>query len=412
MTSLVGARVDRRTTAGSRGAASVGSEPGFQGRVWAVWGALFFNVLAVAQLPLLIPFPTKVGQVIAQGCLVLALALALWANPKVIVRPTLYLGLLTLLAVVALTTSIHSDYLLGSTYRAVRLLALVAVLWLLTPWWGRRDMLLLRCHLRCLWLAIGSVVVGALLAHGKAFSYDGRLSGALWPLEPTQVAHFSAVLLGASGLLWMCRVISGRQAAVTVLVMVPVLLATHTRTALVALAAGLVVGAASLLLGQARARRVSALGALSAVLVVTLFAPEVTSWLVRGQSAQEVANLTGRTVVWSGVFAQPRPLLEQLFGSGLSNKSFNGLAVDSTWASAYLDEGWFGMTVIASMLLLLLLLAATRERGPQRAVALFLTVYCLVAAFTETGLSDASPYLLDLTIAATLLTSQVRAKPL
>jgi len=117
-------------------------------------------------------------------------------------------------------------------------------------------------------------------------------------------------------------------------------------------------------------------------------------------------------VVWSGLFAQPRPLLEQLFGSGLSNKSFNGLAVDSTWASAYLDEGWFGMTVIASMLLLLLLLAATRERGPQRAVALFLTVYCLVAAFTETGLSDASPYLLDLTIAATLLTSQVRAKPL
>ena len=154
----------------------------------------------------------------------------------------------------------------------------------------------------------------------------------------------------------------------------------------------------------------SALGALAAVLTVTLFAPEVTSWLVRGQSAEEVANLTGRTLVWSAVFAQPRPVLEQLFGSGLSNKSFNGLPVDSTWASAYLDEGWFGLTLVAAMVLLLLLLAVTRERGPQRAVGLFLTVYCLVASFTETGLSDASPYLLDLTVAATLLSSQVRVR--
>ena len=366
-----------------------------------MWGALFFNVLAFAQLPLLIPLPTTLGQVIAQSSLGLALVLALLANPRVIVRPTLYLGLLTMLAVVALTTSIHSEFLFGSTYRGLRLLTFVAVLWLLTPWWGRRDMLLLRCHLRCLWVAIGTVVVGVVLVHDKAFSFDGRLSGALWPLEPTQVAHFSAVLLGASVLLWMCRVISGRHALVTVLVVVPVLLATHTRTALIAMAAALVVAAASLFLGQARARRVSALGALAAVLAVTLFAPEVTSWLVRGQSPEEVANLTGRTLVWSAVFAQPRPVVEQLFGSGLSNKSFNGLPVDSTWASAYLDEGWFGMTPSPPWCCCSWSSRRRENVGPQRAVALFLTVYCLVGSFTETGLSDASPYLLDLTVAAT-----------
>jgi hypothetical protein len=39
----------------------------------------------------------------------------------------------------------------------------------------------------------------------------------------------------------------------------------------------------------------------------------------------------------------------------------------------------------------------------MRALALFLVVYCLVASFTETGFSDASTYLLELTLAASML---------
>jgi hypothetical protein len=49
------------------------------------------------------------------------------------------------------------------------------------------------------------------------------------------------------------------------------------------------------------------------------------------------------------------------------------------------------------------MMAATRPRGPARAIALFLLVYCLIASFTETGLGAASTYLLDLTIAASVL---------
>jgi hypothetical protein len=36
-------------------------------------------------------------------------------------------------------------------------------------------------------------------------------------------------------------------------------------------------------------------------------------------------------------------------------------------------------------------------------MALFLTIYCLVASFTEDGFTDATPYLLDLALAASLL---------
>jgi hypothetical protein len=139
------------------------------------------------------------------------------------------------------------------------------------------------------------------------------------------------------------------------------------------------------------------------VIAATVFASEVTKWALRGQTTQEASQLTGRTKVWSAVFDMPRPKIEELFGSGLSNQSFDGLPIDSNWVASYLDQGWFGIVVQATVILVLLLLAATRERGPQRAVALFIIVYCLVASFTETGLGTASPYLLDLTVAASLL---------
>ena len=61
------------------------------------------------------------------------------------------------------------------------------------------------------------------------------------------------------------------------------------------------------------------------------------------------------------------------------------------------------MAVCAAMLLFLLINAYFQPRGVQRAIALFLVTYCLLASFTEDAFTDASPYLLDLTLAASLL---------
>jgi hypothetical protein len=377
-------------------------------RMWAVWGALFFNVLAYTQLPTVVQIPGVVGKLMTQGALVLGLLLALLVNPRIVIRPNLFLVLMTMLAVVALMVSIHNRFMFGSTFRASRLIGFVLVLWLLTPWFGRRDMMLLRLHLRCLWVVLGSVLLGAALAPGKARSFGGRLSGALWPIPPTQVAHYAAMLLGISIVLWACQVIRGRQAALAFVVGTGVLIGTHTRTAILAMLIGLVVAAASLFLGHARVRHISAFGAVLGVLGATAFAPEVTKWARRGQSAQEAAQLTGRTKVWSAVFQTPRPRINELFGSGLSNQSFNGLPIDSNWVATFLDQGWFGIIVEASFLLLLLMMAATHVRGPQRAVALFIIVYCLVASITEVGLGSPSPYLLDLTVAASLLVPEAR----
>jgi hypothetical protein len=373
-----------------------------------VWMALFLNVLAFSGLPTFIPIPTTVGQLATQGALILAFLLALLANPRGVIRPNLFLVLLSALAVVALMVSIHNQFMLGSTFRACRLIGFTTVLWLLTPWWGRSDFPLLRAHLTCLRIVICSVLIGAVVAPGAAFSYEGRLSGALWPIPPTQVAHYGAVLLGCTVLLWFAGAIRGRTTLLTLIGSGAALVGAHTRTALLAMTISLAVAGASMFMGHARVRRTSALLVVVGVIVTSFFAPLIVGWFWRGQSLDEASQLTGRTKVWTEILGLQRPWLEEVFGSGLSNKSFNGLAIDSNWLAVYLDQGWFGVAIDAALLLILIFLAVTYQRGLRRAIALFLVAYCLVASITETGLGDASPYLLELIVAASLLAAPIR----
>ena len=107
-----------------------------------------------------------------------------------------------------------------------------------------------------------------------------------------------------------------------------------------------------------------------------------------------------------------RPTTNVVFGSGLTNDSVinssnpatNGLPIDSSWISIYQDQGIVGEVLVSAAIVLLLLTALCRARGPTRAMALFLIVYCMIAGVSESGLGGASQYLLDLTVAASLLT--------
>ena len=114
----------------------------------------------------------------------------------------------------------------------------VAALWLLTPWWGRRDLLLVRCHLvslsRC-----ARVGAARLVRFPPPGPSSGRLTGVLWPIQPTQVAHYSAVGIGMVIVLWFCGHMRGRTTLILAVVGGAILLLTHTRTALAALIASL-----------------------------------------------------------------------------------------------------------------------------------------------------------------------------
>jgi hypothetical protein len=375
-------------------------------RVRLAWGLLVLNVLTYQGSVLHIP--SAAGKAIAQGALPAALLVALSVNRRVVVRPNVFLSLVSLLVAETIVTSLQPQYY-GTIYRTFRFAEFVVTLWLLTPWWGRRDLLLIRCHLRALLVILGSVLLGLLVAPGYAMA-GGRLGGALWAIPATQVAHYAAVALGLVVVLWLCGQARGGPTLVVVLATVTMLVLTHTRTALIGLVTGILVAGLSLVVAKARVRRflVAAIAAVS-IVIVTL-SGFITSWLARGEGQHQLTSLTGRTSVWGPLLAFPRTTFQEILGFGLSNDSFNGFPIDSNWLAAYQTQGLFGVVICAVILLFLLVTAYFQPRGTQRALALFLVVFCLVSSFTEVGFTDASMYLLELFLAASLLAPPAAAQ--
>jgi hypothetical protein len=388
-------------------------------RVRLVWWLLFFNVLGSGTSPVL-HIPHRVGQVLTQGALLAAFVLALTVNPRARLRPNLYLGVFTVLGVTSLMSSIRFVSI-GTDYRALRLLLFLSVMWLLTPWWGRRDMTLLRAQVGFLVIILGSVVLGLLVSPHGALD-GGRLGGAIWPIAPPQVAHYSAELLGLSLLLWMCRLMERRVALMLAVSSFAVLILTHTRTALVAAALGFLVASISLFTLRRRVRRVLGALVLTVALVGVPLSPLIVSWLARGESAGQLASLTGRTNFWGYVFAEQRSETQTILGNGIGNgaingQSFsggvsgvNGLPIDNSWVEDYQDQGLAGDFLTGVMFIVLLVMAAFTRRGPRQALALFFVLYCLAASFTEDGAGIASQYAMDMTVAASLMVPELGAR--
>src|SRR5215472_15318378 len=122
-------------------------------RIGIAWGLLLFNTLTFFPHTSLLPIPGIVGKGVAQATLPAALLLILSVNRKAVIRPNVLLCLVTLLVLGTILTTLQPQHF-GTVYRTFRFAGFVAALWLLTPWWGRRDVLLMRCHLAALGVAI------------------------------------------------------------------------------------------------------------------------------------------------------------------------------------------------------------------------------------------------------------------
>jgi hypothetical protein len=216
--------------------------------------------------------------------------------------------------------------------------------------------------------------------------------------------------MGLVVVLWWSGRLRGRPTAILATATGTMLILTHTRTALTGVIAGLIVAGLSLITVRARVRRffagVMTIGGLAVITASSFLA----TWLSRGEGVSGITSLSGRTKVWTALLNDPRSTFEMLFGFGLSNSSFQGQSIDSTWLSTYLEQGIIACVICGAMLLFLLLDAYFQPRKPERAIALFLVTYCLVASFTEDGFSDATSYLLDMTLAASCLVPYARAR--
>ncbi|MEU3743056.1 MULTISPECIES: O-antigen ligase domain-containing protein [unclassified Streptomyces] len=381
--------------------------------VGAAWGLLILNTLGSAGAVTIVPLPRSLIQMVTMGALVAAFALALAVNLRLSIRPSAFVLLLTLLIVPSVISSVNLESGFGALFRCGRLALFVATLWLLSRWWDG-GLAFVRSHIRVYFAVLGSVAAGLVISPGAAMPelYGGRLVGALWPLTPPQIGQYAAVIVGLTVLLVLGRRID-RASAVVVIVPSLILLAlTHTRTATLGLFLGLTLAVGSLLLTSAAARRFFTWAVVCAVVAGVGFASALQVWFLRGQSQEGLSSLTGRAKVWDALLAAPRSTSEQLFGMGLGDKSFGGLPIDNSWLAVYHEQGWIGVTLVAAIFIVLGGVALLRPPSLARACAIFLISYCAIASYTEAGLGDASPYLLHLGLAASLLAAPAAAAPL
>lgn len=372
--------------------------------VGAAWALLILNTLGSTGAKTVIPLPRSVSQLVTMGALMTAFLLALLLNKHLRVRPSAYLLLLTLLLVSSIAASADLQSGAGALFRCFRLTVFVCTLWLLSRWWdGGFDFV--RYHIRMYTAVLASVGIGLVVSPGNAMPdiYGGRLSGAIWPLTPPQVGQYAAVVAGLTLLLWFGRRTTWRSALVIVVPVVGLLLLTHTRTATLGLMVGLLVAFLSLMMTSARARKVFAWTVAVGGAAGVVLAGALQAWFLRGQSADNFSSLTGRAKVWDALLEAPRTPAQYIFGVGLTDKSYDGLPIDNSWLAVYHEQGFIGIALVASFLLVLVVVAVLRPPSLARACAIFLIAYCISASYTEAGLGDASPYLLHLAVAASLL---------
>ena len=374
--------------------------------VGVAWALLVVDTLGSQGATTIVPIPRPVIQMVAQGAVLAAFAIALVLNPRVRFRPSAYLFLLSLLVIESIASSAQLESGYGAFFRCFRFTFFVATLWLLTPWWYD-SLAFVRHQIRALGAVLLTVAAGLLVAPGLAMpaANGGRLVGAVWPLSAPQVGQFGAVAAGLTIVLWLGRSTDGRSVGLVAAPAIVLLLLSHTRTAMLGLLAGLAVAGVAFAFTSSRARRVLARAILCAGLVAVTAGSIVKVWVLRGQNQENFANLTGRQKVWDALLARPRTPSERAFGVGLTDKSFNGLPIDSSWLAAYHEQGLVGVAILATILATLIIVAVLRPPSLHRTCALFLITYCVVASYTEASMTDASPYLLYLTLAAALLTA-------
>ncbi|MFE6822111.1 O-antigen ligase domain-containing protein [Streptomyces sp. NPDC057690] len=381
--------------------------------VGTVWGLLILNTLGSAGAKTIVPLPRSLIQMVTMGALVAAFTLALAVNLRLRIRPSAFGFLLTLLLVPSVISSADLESGFGALFRCARLALFVGTLWLLSRWWDG-GLTFVRHHIRMYFVVLASVAAGAIISPGAAMPelYGGRLVGALWPLTPPQIGQYAAVIIGLSVLLVLGRRTDRTSAAVVIVPALVLLALTHTRTATLGLLLGLALAIASLVLTSAAARRFFAWAVLYAAVAAVGFGSALQAWFLRGQSQENFTSLTGRAMVWHALLAAPRSTSEYLFGAGLGDKSFGGLPIDNSWLAVYHEQGMTGVALVAAIIIVLGGVALLQPPSLSRACAIFLISYCAIASYTEAGLGDASPYLLHLAVAASLLAAPATATAL
>lgn len=385
------------------------AQPGFdvpltafeRSRVKLIWVLLVMSSLPWGLPTRVIAIPKRFEQLGTAIALGLAALLALAINRRLRVRDGGFIGLYLLLAAVALVPVLGGWAGLGSLFRTGRFVLALLLVLLLSPYWQRDRDVLLEAHLDVYKVLL--IVTGLGLVTGMGFNPLGRLWTQIPAMEPPQLGQVAGMTAGICLLLLVGRVVPARRAAVWTFVSLTFLMLSYTRTAMLALLVGLLLAMLSMLSTSRRARAMLSVLFLALPLIVLLAGPLADTWFRRGQDEAMFSTLTGRTRAWDLVYAFPRDTRTDLFGIGLTDKSIEGLSIDSGFLAVYHEEGRIGVAVVVFLLVALVGTTVFAPPGPRRSIALFLVTYCIMASYTETGIGDMSSYILSLIVAASLV---------
>ncbi len=240
----------------------------------------------------------------------LAIFLLLLANRRVILRPNVFLCIVSSFPLEAILTALQPQYL-GTIYRTFRLVEFVIALWLLTPWWGRRDLLLVRCHLKAYLVIPDQCFSARLSPPGRR--EEGRLASASGTSRRLKSVTTRRSRQASSSCSGFCGKLPGRLALGIVVVSVGMLILTHTRTALVGMMAGILIAYLSLVTTNARVRKLLDTAGIILVIAILTQSSFITSCLLRGEGTQDLPKLTGRTKVWTAILRFPRQISGNLW---------------------------------------------------------------------------------------------------
>lgn len=310
--------------------------------------------------------------------------------------------LLFLAAGVSMLGGIDSGHALPTMVVGVRLAFLVAIVLTLlscTPW---------RLVLGAILGAMGTVAVVAAVTGLPSYAASGRLAGGIPEVQENELAGLAALpLLALVALLFRdgIRLIL----VVPAIVLVSIVWATESRTALLALGLASVVA----LFTAPRLHWTAAVAVFASVplgYAVLAFTSVIKDLVVRDQTLAELASLSARTDAWRVVLDWDPLSWARWIGLGLSVKQidvdlpFRDTQVfDSSWVSVLAQAGVIGLLLFAGWMAATAIDAVRFRDG--RFLMVPLLVFLVVRGLTENGLLDASATFL------VLFTIAVAAEP-
>ena len=303
---------------------------------------------------------------------------------RVGVRSTI---LLVIIVGLSCLGALASGDVMPSLVLAVRILLLGATVYVLASCAAPMDVL------NALLIAMGILTLIGAVAGIPGFLAEGRLAAGIPAMKPNELAGFAALpLLGLAITIARSGLTASRAALLVVFA--SILLATGSRTTLVAVVIAMVVG--TLL-----AWPVPHSTGIALILLVPIsyalvaFTNIVSEVAIRGQDVDQLATLSSRTIAWDAVFSIPIDTWRKWIGAGLAVKTvevdqrwWDVQVLDSSWISILSQAGIVGLIAV-SLWVLLTLNDSLRSRE-LRVLTFPLLVLLLLRSALENGLIESS----------------------